>query len=427
MNKGATKGGILAWAMFDFANTIFSMNVVSLYFAVYIIDTLGKRPIYYSTATSISMLLVVLLSPILGHRTDIVGRRKPSLFWVTAICCAATALIGISAGFGHDALILLALFVVANTTYHLGLVFYNSLLPDIAPTGKIGMVSGIGVALGYVGAIVGMLLVMPFNEGSLLGWDVPFISGGGRSATFLPSSVLFFLFAIPTFIWVKEKHRPQPDTAKDRPFAKIIETLKDSKKYPGIRRFLVASFLFQEGIQTAIVFMAVYSEKAMGMPDSAKVPFFIISTTGAAVGSWFFGRLTDSHSPKRILSFVLLGWIVCLFLLLPVTTEVPFYILGVFIGALLGGIPTAARPLLVELAPPDAVGRFFGLYSLSGKAAAIVGPLIWGFVVLVLEPLGENLAYRGAVLSLIVLIASGYFVLLPLKSQPMSEKPIEPE
>ncbi|MGC9316102.1 MAG: MFS transporter, partial [bacterium] len=85
-----------------------------------------------------------------------------------------------------------------------------------------------------------------------------------------------------------------------------------------------------------------------------------------------------------------------------------------------------ARPLLVELAPPDAVGRFFGLYSLSGKAAAIVGPLIWGFVILVLEPFGENLAYRGAVISLIVLIASGYFVLLPLRTPSSSNKPIEP-
>jgi UMF1 family MFS transporter len=416
MTQPTSKGRIFAWAMFDFADTIFSMNVVSLYFAVYIIDTLGKKPLHYSLATSISMILVVLLSPLLGQRTDIVGRRKPSLFFATFLCCATTALIGIAAGHGQSAFLLLALFVVANTSYHLGLVFYNSLLPDIAPAGKMGWVSGVGVALGYVGAIFGMLIVMPFNEGTLLGWDVPFIAAGGRSATFVPSAILFFLFSLPTFIWVREKSKPQPMAAKEKPFEKIIETLRDSKKYPGIRRFLLANFLFQEGIQTAIVFMAVYSQKAMGMPDSSKVPFFIISTIGAAIGSWIFGRLTDTYSAKRILSYVLVGWIISLVLLLPVTSELPFYILGVFIGALLGGVPTAARPLLVELAPPEAVGRFFGLFSLSGKAAAIVGPLIWGIVVLVLEPLGENIAYRGAVVSLLLLIASGYFVLLPLKT-----------
>ncbi len=415
MPERTPKGGIFAWAMFDFANTIFSMNVVSLYFAVFIVDNLGGKPIYYSIATSASMILVVFLSPLLGHWTDIVGRRKPSLLISTIICCAATVAIGFSAKFGSGAFFLLAMFVVANTAFQLGLVFYNSLLPDIAPTGKIGLVSGIGVALGYLGAIFGMLMVMPFNEGTLLGWNIPFIEGGGRSATFIPTAILFFVFSIPTFIWVKEKCRPQPLSCDEKPYDKIIETLRDSKKYPGIRRFLVATFLFQEGIQTAIVFMAVYADKAMGMPDSAKVPFFIVSTIGAAVGSWIFGRLTDSFSPKRILSLVLIGWVISLLLLLPITTELPFYVLGVVIGALLGGVPTAARPLLLELTPPEAVGRFFGLYSLSGKAAAIIGPLIWGAVVLILEPLGENFAYRSAVVSLIILIISGYFVLLPLK------------
>jgi len=416
MPASSAKGRIFAWAMFDFANTIFSMNVVSLYFAVYIVSDLGKAPIYYSVATSISMIAVVLLSPFLGQRTDIVGRRMPSLFITTVLCCIATAAIGFAAKIGVTVFPILALFVVANIGFQLGLVFYNSLLPDIAPSGKIGRVSGLGVALGYLGSIFGMILVMPFNEGNLFGWNIPFIQGGGRAATFMPTAILFFLFSLPTFIMIRERRQPAPLAPGTSSFDKIIETLRDTGKYPGIRRFLLATFLFQEGIQTAIIFMAVYADKAMGMPDSAKVPFFIICTIGAAIGSWVFGRLSDIISPKKTLVIVLFGWLLCLLLLLPITGKLPFYILGIIIGALLGGVPTAARPLLLQLSPPEAVGRFFGLYSLSGKAAAIVGPLIWGLVILFLEPIGEELAYRMAIVSLAVLISAGLLVLMPLKT-----------
>ncbi len=400
--------------MFDFANTIFSMNVVSLYFAVYIVDDLGQAPIFYSIATSISMLIVVLASPFLGQRTDVVGRRMPFLVVSTLICCLATACIGFAANSTLSVTAILALFVVANVGFQLGLVFYNALMPSVAPPVMMGRVSGIGVALGYVGSIVGMILVMPFNEGALFGWDVPFIQGGGRTATFIPTAILFFLFALPTFFFLKEKKEPHPVPPGTNPLKRILETLRDSSKYPGIRKYLLATFLFQEGIQTAIMFMAVYTEKAMHMPDSSKVSFFIVSTVGAALGSIFFGRFVDRIGPKRTLEFVLVGWVVCLFLLLPIKTEMPFYIVGAIIGALMGGIPTAARPLLIELSPPGTVGRFFGLYSLSGKAAAIVGPLIWGIIILVFERFGDQVAYRAAIVSLAILIGSGWLVIRSL-------------
>ncbi|RKZ31868.1 MFS transporter [bacterium] len=419
MNEnGETKhaGRILAWGMYDFANTIYSMNVVSIYFPLLVVLNLGYPDIYAGGANSLSMLIVALSAPFLGQLTDSTGRRMPSLIAATIICCLFTAGIGFAAGGKLPILSVLAFFVVANVGFQLGLVFYNSLLPIVAPKGLIGRVSGIGVGLGYLGAIAGMILVMPFNEGAIFGIDIPWVHAGGRSATFLPTATLFLLFSLPTFIVIRERKPATRIEPRGRPLQRIIETLRDSKKYPGIRRFLVGKFLFQEGIETAIIFMAVYSEKAMGMPDSAKIPFFIVATLGAAIGSNVFGHLVDRIGPGKTLNIVLVGWIIALLLLLPITGRLPFFGLGIVIGALLGGVWTASRPLLLELSPIEAVGRYFGLYSLSGKAAAITGPLIWGAIVWVLKPLGDFIAYRSAVIVLIILIGAGWLVIRPLWS-----------
>ncbi len=408
-------GQIVSWGIYDFANTIFSMNVVSLYFPLLIISNLGYKDIYVAVANSLSMLVVALSAPFLGQMTDGIGRRKPALFIATVISCAATALIGISTGAGVYPL--LALFVVANVAYQLGLVFYNSLLPSVAPPERMGRIGGFGVALGYIGSIVGMLIVLPFNEGSLFDIDIPWIAGGGRQATFLPTAILFLLFSLPTFLFLRERKSPSPSNGVS-PFKRVIDTLRDTKRYPGIRRFLVSKLFFQEGIETAILFMGVYSEKAVGLNDSAKIQFFVVATAFAAVGSWLFGRIVDRFGARRTLMAILIGWVISLVALVVFNGKTAFFGMGAIIGMLLGGVWTASRPLLIELSPPENIGRFFGLYSLSGKTAAIVGPIVWGLSTWALGGFGEGYAYRGAVLILAGMIAVGALVLRPLKTPP---------
>jgi len=410
-------GQILSWCIYDFANTIYSMNVVSLYFPLLIIVNLGFADIYVAVANSVSMLVVALSAPFLGQLTDGIGQRKTFLMIATAICCLATASIGWAySSFGGAVYLLLFLFVIANVAYQLGLVFYNSLLPSVAPPGKIGRIGGLGVAIGYLGSIVGMVLILPFNEGAIFGIDIPFISAGGREATFVPTAVLFALFALPTFLFLHEKKHIRPPKSDISPFRQILETLEDTKKYPGIRRFLLSKLFFLEGIETAIIFMGVYSDKAIGLDDSVKIPFFIFATVFAAVGSWIFGRLVDSYGAKPTLMAVLIGWVFSLVALIFVKSVAAFFVLGAVVGIFLGGAWTAARPLLIELSPKENIGRFFGLYSLSGKTAAILGPIFWGIAVWALSGYGDGVAYRGGVLMLAVLIAIGALILRPLKS-----------
>ena len=149
--------------------------------------------------------------------------------------------------------------------------------------------------------------------------------------------------------------------------------------------------------------------------------FFVIATLGAAAGSALFGGLVDRKGSRRVLGLILVGWVIALGGVILVSNRIVFTIIGALVGALLGGVWTASRPLLLELTPRGSEGRFFGLYSLSGKAAAIVGPLIWGGVTAILEPLGTQVAYRSAVGAMALLILAGYLVLRPLKTAAIRE------
>jgi UMF1 family MFS transporter len=184
----------------------------------------------------------------------------------------------------------------------------------------------------------------------------------------------------------------------------------DSRRYPGLGWFLLANFLLLDAVHTVIVFMSVYAEKVMGLPDTAKVQFFMVATVPAIFGSLAAGYLSDRFGPRRV--FAITAW---LWVLLPVvvvvTTETwVFYTVGGCIGVLLGSLWSTTRPLLLSLIPPDEEGRAFGVYAFCNKSAAVLGPQIWAVTVLLAAPLGED-RYRLAILVLSGVAASGALLL----------------
>lgn len=391
MNNHPTKSRLAtaSWALYDFADTIFSMNIVTMYFAQWIIVDNKKEDIYYSASYALSMFLVAATMPILGVISDVKGKRKPFLLTLTLGCILATILIGMISNNVVDIntkiFLALSFFVVANFCYEGALTFYNALLPQVSTKDNIGKVSGWGVSLGYVGAIVGLLLVKPFVEGNLFGMKLPFIGDGGRDKAFIPSAFFFLLFSLPIFFWVKEKTTESLEEKKvkiNEAFKRVWEGLSNTQKYPGVLRFLIANFFVSDAIATVIIFMAVYAQLVMGFPDSVKIWFFILSTTSAVIGSFLCGYVTDFIGPKKTLFFVIIGWILTLSVVVFTSDRTIFWIIGSFVGIFLGSTWTASRPLLTSLAPKEVLGQFFGLYSLSGKAAAILGPILWGAVIL---------------------------------------------
>ncbi|MDH3889974.1 MAG: MFS transporter [candidate division Zixibacteria bacterium] len=418
---------IVGWSLYDFANTIYSMNITSMYLKRYIVDDLGKDDRYFDIPFSLSMLLAALLLPALGAMSDHSAKKKIFLFLFTLTCCIAVGgMTFVPPGFIFVTIIL---FIAANFSYEAGMPFYNSLLYSVASGRRARLVSGIGVGVGYVGAILGIILVQPFVSGSVLGLDVPFIEGGGKVASFLPTALLFALFALPIFLWVKEApvKSTAPKVSWKKAYKDVWDGLRQTKKYPGVLRFLVADYFFEDAVATVIVNISLYLSVVVGLAEDQISTFLIITPIAAVIGSFFIGKLAQIWSLKRLVNIIVYGWVIALILFVFVENMMFIWILGSIVGVLMGGLWTTTRPLLAELVPREELGRFFGLFSLSGRAAAFMAPLIWTTVVYFFQPdriLGQTtisifgindmdaakLPYRVGVLSLSLMMIVGLYI-----------------
>ncbi|MDP7109056.1 MAG: MFS transporter, partial [Nitrospinaceae bacterium] len=377
---------IASWSLYDFANTIFSMNVISLYFALWVTVDHGGQDIFYSAALSGSMFAVAISVPLFGAISDQTGRRRGPLTLLTIISVIATALIGQASQLWAG----ICLFVIANYCYQSALVFYNGMLPAVSRHSNVGMVSGYGVALGYMGSIAGLLLVKPFVE------------TGGRPAAFLPTALMFLIFALPCFFFVKDPD-PKPfriDTGKA--FRTLKNTLVNAAQYHVLLKFIGIHFLILDVVNTVIAFIAVYANKVIGFTDSQITTFLILSTTFAMLGSWLIGQQVKYKGTVPSYWTVLCLWLAALTLIVVSPGESLFWVVGPLAGMGMGGVWVVSRTIVVELSPPEKVGEFFGIYGLAGKMASIVGPLIWGSVVWLFQD-AQTLKYRAAIFSLLLI------------------------
>jgi len=426
-SKNLLRKEVIGWSLYDFANTIYSMNILSQYFKRWVVEDLGKDGLYYDIPYSLSMLLAGLLMPALGAISDHSSKKKMFLMLFTFSCCLAIGIVPLvpTSLFG----LIIILFAISNFFYEGGMVFYNSLLYSVSSGKEARMISGFGVALGYLGAILGVIVVLPFVTGELFGMNISFLEGGGRSASFAPTAVLFALFSIPLFFWVREKKElVKSGTIKIKEaYHDVFEAIKDSRKYPGVMRFLIADYFFEDAVATVILNIGIFSSMVLGFSDVDLSIFLIITPISAIAGSFLIGKISQTVDLKKMMTMIIYGWIIALSLMMFLENRVLIYIIGSFIGVLLGGLWTVSRPLLAEMVPKDELGRFFGLYSLSGRAAAVIGPPIWGLIVYLFSPdrpLGESTAsllglseasavklpYQFAVVSLILMMVIGLVI-----------------
>ena len=427
-----------SWVLYDFANTIFSMNVVSLFFVVWLVKDLGASNTVAMAGSVVASVLVALSIPVFGAISDARQRRKPWVVWFTLIAVAATAAIGVMSqtmvplsgesvigglppgsaaasvsGAALAAIILM--FVIANYAYQGALPFYNAMMPELAPPSEWGRLSGLGTAIGYVGSITGVLIATAFYTGSIpvigdvpeafmtdVRSLVPYTRHGGRVSTFIPTAILFLLFSLPLFVFCRD-HRPAIEKRAlewKKSFHDVLNTFRESRKYPGATRFIVASFLYQDAMGTIIGVMALYAVEAMGFAEGSEAMLFVVLTVPAVIGSYGWGLLADRIGPKRTLVTVITSWIFLLTAMIFAPTQASFWVVGVGIGLVYGGVAATERPLLLTLIPERDAGRFFGLMVLSARAAAIVGPLVWAFTVDGLMPsMGKGFAYRAGVVT----------------------------
>ncbi len=429
------KKDVLSWGLYDFANTIFSMNIVSSYFKPWIVDDLGKPGYTFDVTVALSMLCVALLSPALGALSDHGTRKKRFLFLFTISCALSVA--GFSFLPASFFVVILLLFGVSNFFYEGSMVFYNSLLYSVAEDDKQArFISGYGVALGYLGAIIGLFAVLPFVEGNLFGMEIPFVVGSGKSGAFLPTAVIFMVLATPLFLFVKERpiskvsqSKPSQPTGVRQSYKALWQSLRDAEKYPGLMRFLVADFFIKNAVNAVILNIGVFCLYVIGLSDTEKTIFLSIVTLAAVIGSFIIGRISVKVSLRKLIIVIAIGWIVSMALFGVANARWQYWVLSAFAGVLLGGVWTVHRPYFAEMIPKNELGKFFGLYSLTGKSAAVIGPLWWALFFWLFQsngPLGSALAsafsisdvlaielpYRVAVASLSLLVLAGLLIFL---------------
>ncbi len=364
---------VWSWALYDLANTIFSMNIISLYFPIWVVNEMGGRDGHVSIANSAAMVIIILLAPLLGALSDQSPRRMPFLVGSTAICCAATFFIG----FG-PLTIGLILFVFANAAFQSSGIFYDALLPSVSTERDRGRVGGLGVSIGYVGAFLGVIM----------GLAVLNLTDLGMAWVFVGTAVMFLGFALPCFIWVQERRRRSTPTlrvALQGSMRSLRETVGRLKYYAGLRRFLIGRLFYTDAANTLIVFMAVYATNEAGFSDNEAQILLMAGIAGAIPGGLIWGRIVDRYGPRTSLLAVQIIWaIVFTMVALIGFADLPGELLWVFApiaGATLAGTWTADRPFMLRLAPPRHLGQFYGLYSIMGRFASITGPLTWALIV----------------------------------------------
>jgi MFS transporter, UMF1 family len=420
---------VISWILYDLANVIFSMGVISLYFSLFVRAEVGseRADSLLGRISALSMGIMFCLSPLLGAMTDRARKRMPFLVWATLICCACTALIA-RGPFMMSAL----LFIVANGGYQAGVQFYDSLLPDVTTEENRGRINGIAVGLGYTGSYiaVGAGLLMSSKD-----HPFPFAN------YFLFVAIAFLAIAFPCFLFVAEKGNPNPRPiftwgAVKESLAQTIHTLKSGNKYPGLLRFLLGRAFYTDAINTVILFMSLYTVNvaiSTGLTKAdgeQKAQLVLMSAITAAIfGGVIWGFVVDRIGPKRTLNIVLSGWIVTF----TIAAFVGFlnlhigwlFVIACMAGICLGGTWASDRPLMLRLTPPDRVGEFYGLYGMVGRFSAVTGPLLWAATTWLTVEQGHMPVVRGeafAILSLLAMMLLAFWILRRVSDSPRDWK-----
>jgi MFS transporter, UMF1 family len=412
------KGKIFAWTLFDFANTAFYVIILTvgfpLYFKEVIADNAPNSDLLWGLSFSISMLLVAIISPLLGAIADFGAGKKKFLLVFTLLCIIATA----SLFFTGPSMIFwsIVLLILANIGFEAGLVFYDAFLPEITSERSYGRVSGYGFAMGYVGSLITLFLIFPLYEG---GFEEANLFNVRIS--FLLAAVLFFLFALPIFIFVPDRqHHKKFETAFfAEGYVRLKSTFRNFKKYRNIAVFLLAYFLYIDGVNTIIIFSSIFARETLQMTFTEIILLFIIVQTSAIIGSTIFGIVSDKIGHKKTLMITLIIWIGIVVSAFFVEDKTIFYVIAAFAGISLGSSQSTSRSLMSLLTPAEKKTEFFGFYSFFGKASAILGPFVFGIISTAIDQ-------RTAIISIAFFFISGLLILTKVRD-PHSEKIVNAE
>lgn len=382
---GATLG-LWGWAMYDWANSAFVTVIQTFIFAAYFTGSIAPDPItgsaLWGNVNSGAALLVAAGAPLLGAIADQSGRRKPWIFCFTIICVGCTALLWFIRPGESKVTAALILVGLATLGFEFAGVFYNAMLADLAPEERIGRWSGWGWGLGYAGGLGCLLVSLLAFIGDRAWFKLDQSQAAPVRATFVLVAVWYLLFSLPLFLLTTDR---QPSglswrRAASRGGRQLYQSVREARRYRGIGRFLVARMIFADGLATLFVFGGIYAATVFGLREQEVLLFAISLNITAGAGAALFAWLDDRLGAKATILASLAGLLLASLLILTVTNVRWFWLGGLLLGIFVGPCQAAARSYLARLAPAAMRSEMFGLFALSGKATAFLGPLLVGWL-----------------------------------------------
>jgi len=442
------RSAVVGWVLFDWAAQPYFTIINTFVYAPFFASAIARNPVegqaMWGFATSAAGVAIAILSPLLGAIADASGRRKPwiAAFGLVLILGSAMLWFG-RPGVPETIAIVLLGFVLATIGAEFATVFNNSMMPSLVPPERIGRLSGLGWAIGYVGGMTSLILMLGFLVGSpetgktliglnpLFGLD-PLAREGDRAAG--PLTALWFLvFVIPLFLFTPDV--PAKMAMKDAMrsgVSSLRATILEVRQYKRVMTFLIANMIYQDGLIALFALGGIYAAGVFGWSTIEIGLFGILLTITGTAGALLGGRLDDAIGSKTVilasigfLSFAVITILMIgrdhVFFIFPTRPPVPgdgffttvpeqvYLVLGGLIGAAAGPLQAASRSLLCRLAPRERIGQFFGLFALSGKVTAFVGPFLASVMTLAFND------QRAGLGVLVVMFAIGASILMTVK------------
>lgn len=370
---------VLAWAMFDFANSGYTTVVVTAVFNAWFVSVIAGganwATLAWTAALSLSYALNLVSAPLIGAWADLRARKRELLIGSAVLCIVGTAALSLC-GPG-DVALALCIVVIGNFAFGMGENLIAAFLPELVRPEAMGKVSGWGWGLGYIGGLL------------TLGLCLYWIQGTGRSAaeavpqTMLITAAVFALAVLPTVFLLRERARPQAvadGQVAALALTRVRSALRGGDGLLDLRRLLACIVCYQAGVQTVIVLAAIYTEQALGFTTAQSITLILVVNITAALGAFAFGALQDRFGHRRVLAVTLLGWLLAVGMMAFANGMAVVWIAANLVGICLGASQSAGRALVGYLCPPQREAEIFGLWGLAVKLASILGPLSYGIV-----------------------------------------------
>lgn len=395
-----------AWTVYDFASNAFNTLIItfifSRYFQMSVAPDETTGTVLWTRALNISAIAVALAMPVMGAIADFSGRKKQFLLVTTAGCIAlSAALFFVKPGMVLEALIL---FVAANILFEAAAVFYNGFLPELTTTERMGRVSGLGWSMGYVGGLLCLIVAL----GMIRLWspEEPLLN---VRATNLLVAGWYLVFAIPLFLWVRERQKRRSAPLRlyaEAGFRRVGRTFRQLGTYREVAKLLLARLVYNDGLVVIFGMAAIYVGTVYGMDFDAILVLGISVNIAAGIGAFAFGFVNDRIGAKRTILITLVVLSAATVLGATAPDFRTFWVAAMLVGLMVGPNQSASRAMLATFTPDRKQGEFFGFFAFSGKLASVAGPLLYGSVV---AATGNQ---RWAMASILVFFVVGGFLLL---------------